>query len=234
MRAVLSILLVAWSLAGCGPASTDTTSPPPQPTATPTAPRVDGVVPARVSVEGGEAGTVYGARFCTEAVLSLGGALVPIDTKSTTSLTFHFPPAADLHVVSTEAATVTCGDQSSTLAAAVIRDPALVVKPKVVSYAPAGPVSTLRPTLEVTFNRSMDPASLDGAVGIEGVDGEVGWNADTFTATFTPTAPLVNDTTYEGFVHGGEAGARSAFGDPIPGDVRWLFHACSGCGPSLP
>ena len=79
-------------------------------------------------------------------------------------------------------------------------------------------------SISVTFNQVMDPFSLtpntfliidpDGAP----VSGTVTYTG--YTATFTPTFPLLPNNTYRGLI---KAGAASLAGVPMDADYKWLF-----------
>ena len=55
------------------------------------------------------------------------------------------------------------------------------------------------------------------------VAGTITYNATTFTATFTPTAPLANTASYTLDVVSGVAGVQDSFGDPLSADVKSTF-----------
>src|SRR5688500_7354167 len=77
--------------------------------------------------------------------------------------------------------------------------------PTVVSTSPANGTTEVTPgaTVKVTFSKAMDPATINGSTfGLvvkasnAAVAGAVSYDAATHAATFTPSAPLANDTEY--------------------------------------
>lgn len=234
---VKSAVVVALLAAACGDGGSLPVSdePAPQTPAVATAPRVDGVVPNRVAPDAEELVTIHGARFCERALVRLANEPVPLETKSEREITFRTKALGAVHELTRQDVAVVCESGTATLPGGLTRDPALIVEPELLQYGPQG--SAVEPTagLSVTFNRPMDPSTVDAArLGIEGVAGRVSWNGATRTAAFAPEAPLVGGRSYVGYVVGGPHGVRSSVGDPLSGDVRWLFRVCLGCGGSTP
>lgn len=80
----------------------------------------------------------------------------------------------------------------------------------------------------VTFNVAIKLATLDGnftlAQGDTAVDGTVVYDPSTRTATFTPAAPLLNDTVYTATL---AAGVESNQGARLGADSKWSFTTAS-------
>lgn len=80
----------------------------------------------------------------------------------------------------------------------------------------------------VTFNVAIKLATLDDnftlAQGDTAVDGTVVYDPSTRTATFTPAAPLLNDTVYTATV---AAGVESNQGARLGADSKWSFTTAS-------
>lgn len=94
--------------------------------------------------------------------------------------------------------------------------------PTISATTPAdGATAQLGSTVTATFDRPIDPASLDVSVAVTGgasITGTVGYDAASRTATFTPTTTLPADTQLTASV-----GASSTGGVPMPQKVSWQF-----------
>lgn len=110
--------------------------------------------------------------------------------------------------------------------------------PRVISCSPADgatgvPLNTLA---SATFDQAMDPGTIDsgsflgeaiagpGASMRTMVSGTVTYDSTTNTATFTPGAALVGDTTYQFII---TTAATSALGVPLASDYSWSFTAAA-------
>jgi hypothetical protein len=75
--------------------------------------------------------------------------------------------------------------------------------------------------ISVTFNYAADPATITTAnIYIQGVAGSAAYGSVTKTATFTPSAPLLANTSYTAFV---TVGVKSAGGTPMLAQYSWSF-----------
>ncbi|HEV3115218.1 MAG TPA: Ig-like domain-containing protein [Candidatus Binataceae bacterium] len=84
----------------------------------------------------------------------------------------------------------------------------------------------LNTTVSATFNQQMNQSTINsstfslsdptGAV----LPGEISYDASTFTATFTPAAPLAPNTTYTAAISGGVANVANT---TLGTDVSWTF-----------
>ncbi|MGQ9630780.1 MAG: LamG-like jellyroll fold domain-containing protein [bacterium] len=106
-----------------------------------------------------------------------------------------------------------------------------VALPRVVAVSPgSGAVNVpLTTVITATFNKSINPATLPTAVGTTGAEsfvlynstdgvyvaGNVGYNAGTKTATFTPSVNLLNSKTYIATVKGS---VSDTLGNTLDGD----------------
>lgn len=231
-RVSLPFLLFAALVSACaGEAALDQT---PAPQVIATGLRVDAVVPSRVSVEGGEVAQLFGARFCPAPRLFLDGEQISVGRVASTELTFVVPAARSLDAVTSVAVTVACEDEEATVADALTYDPALVVQPQIVSYGPVGDDARRDTSVWVQFNRAMDPASLQGSIGLEGRAGRVVWDDRTFVAAFVPDEPLERGQRVIAYLRGEEEGVRSSFGDALTRGIIWRFRVCETCTVALP
>jgi Bacterial Ig-like domain len=74
-------------------------------------------------------------------------------------------------------------------------------------------------TFKATFSEAIDPATLTPAsFSVAGVSGTVGYDAATRTATFTPSAPLANNSTYTANLG---SGIKDLAGNPLATPVQW-------------
>jgi len=105
--------------------------------------------------------------------------------------------------------------------------PAETVFPLVVSNFPvrnAVNVVTTTP-VKITFSEAIDPATITPAtINITGVAGSVSYDAASFTATITPSAPLAFNTTFT--VNAG-TGIRDLAGNPLALPARFTFRTLS-------
>lgn len=96
----------------------------------------------------------------------------------------------------------------------------------VVSYSPIDGATdvSIDAVVTATFNRNVAADSLDGNFTLSGgdsnVEGEVTWDVATFTATFTPNAPLAYDTTYTATLSGDITTPNDV---AVEGSVSWSF-----------
>lgn len=227
-----ALALAVFTLAACGTAPLD--APPSTiPGASDVRLRIDGISPSRASVEGGEPGVVWGAGFCADAQLEVDGMPVDVITESQSRLAFTLPAARTRDEVSRVAIGVRCGETAAS-EHALTYDPALVVRPGIVAYGPAG--DRVRPDsgVWIQFNRAMDEASFTDNFGIEGVEGSVRWDPRTLVAAFVPDAELKDGKRAVAFIRGGSKGVRSSYGDPLERTFQWRFTTCKACNPAAP
>lgn len=225
----LALLALATAVAcGEGPDTFDFKPPAPSSNV-----RIDAVSPSRASVEGGDAASIFGARFCTSPLLSVDGVDTDVSVESSEELRFVVPPARNFDVPSQVEVAVLCGGTVS--ATGVLDyDPTLVVKPEIVAYGPVGDNARPDAGIWVQFNRQMDPQSLHARVGIEGIPGKTIWDRRNFVAAFVPDEPLKPGVRVVTFVRGGENGVRSSFGGTLPHTFSWRYTTCKSCGSPLP
>lgn len=82
--------------------------------------------------------------------------------------------------------------------------------------------------VSATFNAGIDQSTLEGAFTLSsddgGVDGALSYDADQRTATFTPAAPLAEDTTYTAALAGSlQATSGGRLPIPVGGEYSWSF-----------
>jgi hypothetical protein len=111
-------------------------------------------------------------------------------------------------------------------------------QPAVVSVSPAQHAFNVSPTTDitVTFNKAMDPATINGANFVvqsqrtgEVVGGSRVYNPSTNTATLTPSAPLSNIDSYAITV---TTGVKDASGNPLAEMSQTCFTPGSGGAPA--
>ncbi len=107
---------------------------------------------------------------------------------------------------------------------------ALPGSPAVVAFSPAPGTSEVATGAApaVTFDRPMSAASLEsGALSVsaggQAVTGQVTYDPDSWTATFTPAGPLPAGAEVIVTLAGGPSGAASEGGGPLPGSYTWSF-----------
>jgi hypothetical protein len=105
-----------------------------------------------------------------------------------------------------------------------------VAQPFIVSRSPADGETnvSLNANILVTFNRAMDPASVNESTIFLSPAGQipatVSYDAATFTVTLDPIAPLEPGRTYTMSVMGGDAGVKDLEGSPLEfGTETWSF-----------
>jgi hypothetical protein len=116
------------------------------------------------------------------------------------------------------------------------------VPPVVVSVAPPNLAVGVCPNtlLVATFNQAMNPATINtttftltspGTPPVA-VGGAVTYNAATYAATFTPTAPLALNTLYTATI---TTGAQDIAGDSLASDYVWTFTTSpTACNAGVP
>ncbi|HET9667719.1 MAG TPA: Ig-like domain-containing protein, partial [Desertimonas sp.] len=82
--------------------------------------------------------------------------------------------------------------------------------------------------LTVSFSEAMDAASLAAGFQLRDDDGDpvaatVSYDAETSTATLTPTAPLASWRVFYATTKGGTGGITDLAGNPIANDYTWTF-----------
>ena len=84
--------------------------------------------------------------------------------------------------------------------------------------------------LTITFSEAMDPSTLNASTfilmrGTTAVAGTVSYSGT--TATFTPSAPLISNTTYTATI---TTGAKDLAGNPLAANIVWTFTTIGGAG----
>jgi hypothetical protein len=140
--------------------------------------------------------------------------------------TLTFTPTVNLLTNTLYTATITTGAQNlagtglaSNYVWTFTTVPPVVVPPEIVSTLPANLATNVPLTQQVsaTFTKAMNPLTITNATfqlteGGNAVAGTLAYNAITFTATLTPTVPLLPSTTYTATV---TSGATDLAGDPL-------------------
>ncbi|MFO0753908.1 MAG: Ig-like domain-containing protein [Thermodesulfovibrionales bacterium] len=103
--------------------------------------------------------------------------------------------------------------------------PADLTPPAVVSVSPADNASgvSTSTTVAATFNESMDASTISSTtfrINNGAVAGTVSYNDTNKTATFTPSAPLANNTTYTASL---SVGMRDLSGNALSTAFTWSF-----------
>jgi hypothetical protein len=140
--------------------------------------------------------------------------------------TLTFTPTANLLTNTLYTATITTGAQSlagTALASNYVWTFTTVapvaVPPQVVSTLPANGANnvSLTQAISATFTKAMNPLTITSSTfqltqGGNAVAGALTYDANTFTATLTPTVPLLPSTSYVATV---TSGATDLAGDPL-------------------
>lgn len=92
-------------------------------------------------------------------------------------------------------------------------------------------------TVTATFSEAMDATTISGTtftlkttVGATTVAGTVSYNAGTRTATFTPTSPLANNTSYTATI---TTGVKDAAGNAMVANKVWAFTTIPDTTPPI-
>jgi len=86
--------------------------------------------------------------------------------------------------------------------------------------------------ISATFNETMNPATVTTSLTVDqGVTGAVNYDANTLTATLTPSAALAPNTTYTAKVL---AGVEDTAGIPMISDYVWTFTTQAGADNTPP
>ena len=111
--------------------------------------------------------------------------------------------------------------------------------PTVIATSPANGTTGVATTTAVTatFNEAMNPPTISTNFTLTGpnntsVPGSVAYNSTTNTATFTPTSPLANATTYTTTIVGGTGGVKDTSGNAMAANYTWSFTTASTIQPS--
>ena len=84
-------------------------------------------------------------------------------------------------------------------------------------------------TVQATFSEAMNAATINTSnfklrdATNTLVAAAVSYDSATFTATLTPSSPLVRGTTYTATVKGGSSGVKDVAGNALAADVSWSF-----------
>jgi len=114
-----------------------------------------------------------------------------------------------------------------------------ITAPTVTATVPAADATgvALNTTVSATFSEPMDPTTINTTTftlrptsGGANVTGTVAYNAATNTATFTPSAPLANGTSYTATV---TTGARDTAGNPLGAARTWAFTTIDTVAPTV-
>jgi hypothetical protein len=100
--------------------------------------------------------------------------------------------------------------------------------PAVVSTVPADAATGvhLSAAISATFNQQMNQSTVNDATFVLSdpagalVEGAVAYDSASFTATFTPDAPLAPNTVY---MAGISSGVTNLANTPLPADFTWSF-----------
>jgi len=112
-------------------------------------------------------------------------------------------------------------------------------RPSVVSTVPANLATNVSPSIAVTatFDKSMDPATINAATftlrltGDGGfVAGVVGYDSGTRTATFTPSASLGSVTGYTAAIL---TGVKDVLGNTLASSISWTFITADNVPPAV-
>lgn len=127
---------------------------------------------------------------------------------------------------------VSDGRASASLAAftlTVTAPQADVVRPTVTSTSPSNGATGVAAgaSITVSFSEAMQSSTLNASTFlVAGVSGSVAANGS--TATFTPSSPLTNGTTYAVTLKGGSGGTADVAGNTLATDVNFTFTVASG------
>jgi hypothetical protein len=177
----------------------------------------------------------------------VGPGAVPVPgtvTYSTSSATAAFTPTGNLTPGSLYTATITTAATdlsgnalpsafSWTFAIGLGPDS---TPPTVTSTVPADLAPSVSQTagINATFNEAMDPATINAgtflvtvAPGPTVVAGKVTYDTSNNTATFTPTGPLTNGSTYSATI---TTGAMDLEGNALAANFLWSFTAGATAG----
>lgn len=251
MRSSTALWLVSAALlvAGCGGSgSTNNNNPPP-----PAAPTVAAVTPtnASTSVAVNSAvtatfSTAMSASTITSSTFTLatqdGFAVTGTVSYASGSLTATFTPGTPLANDTTYAATITSGVTNSAGTALASNyswsfTTAAAPAPTVTAVTPANAsmgvaVST---TVTAAFSTAMSASTITSttftlvAQGGSAVTGTVSYNSGNLTATFTPGAPLANNTMYTATI---TTGAAALTGTALAANYTWSFTTVAAAAPA--
>jgi len=190
-----------------------------------------------------DASTINGTNISLR--LSSSGALVTgTVTYNATSHVATFTPAAALGVPANYTVTVSTGvkDLAGNAMSAAFQSTfttADLTPPTVVSTSPANLATSVPTTTGVsaTFSKSMDATTINATTFTlkvtstsAAVTGTVSYNAATNTATFTPSAPLAQSTSYTATI---TTGARDTFGNALASNFAWTFTTIDTTPPTV-
>jgi O-glycosyl hydrolase len=152
-------------------------------------------------------------------------------------------PSAQLTNYTTYTATITTGVTSSAgsaLAASytwsftTAPGPALTVTAVTPANATNGVAITSAVT--ATFSEAMSPSTITGSTftltpqGGSAVAGTVSYNSNNLTATLTPSAPLLYNTTYMATI---TTGVQSSLSTPLAANYTWTFTTATAPAPAI-
>jgi len=102
-------------------------------------------------------------------------------------------------------------------------------EPVVELSRPSGKAVPVDKTVSITFDSTMDQASVESAFTIDpAVEGTFSWSGNELT--FTPATPLSYGTTYTVTINNS---ARSVAGVKLKQEVTWSFHTATGPTPRV-
>lgn len=172
-----------------------------------------------------------------------GAAITGTVSYNSSNLTATFTPGAPLAYSTTYTATITTGVQSSGSVALGSSyswsfTTAAVPAPTVTAVAPTNGTTGVAITSAVmaTFSEAMNASTITGSTFTlvpqagSAVAATVSYNAGSFTATLTPTAPLVNGTTYTATIG---TGVTSSGGSALASNYTWSFTTTTGPVPTV-
>ena len=172
--------------------------------------------------------------------VSGGGSVAGVVTYNTAGSVASFTPSSALAYNTIYTATITTGATDSTadpLASNYVWSFTTAVRPTVVATVPVNGATGV-PVAQVigaTFSKAMNCATLSSPAstfrvagpGATAVAGTVSCSGT--AATFTPTAPLVANTTFTATI---STAATDLAGDPLAANYSWSFR--TGAGPTIP
>jgi len=170
-------------------------------------------------------------------------------TVSVNGATATFTPSSPLAYATTYTATITTAvtdlannalatnyTWSFTTGAAPDTTPPTVSSTNPVNNATAVSVSS---PVSATFSEAMNRNSVTTGTfrlqqGATNVSGIVSVNSSGTTATFTPSSPLANSTTYTATLTGGASGVKDAAGNALASNYSWSFTTSAAADTTAP
>ncbi len=172
-----------------------------------------------------------------------GGAVAGTASAASGGLSATFTPTAPLAYSTTYTATLTTGVQSTAGTALASNytwsfTTAALPVPAVSSVSPTNGSTGIAITSAVTatFNEAMDSSTITGSTftltqsGGSQIAATVAYASGSNTATLTPSAPLINNTTYTATV---TTGVKSSGEVALTSPFSWTFTTAAGPAPTV-